>query len=162
MTNASPLPKARAREEEEGMVGIYERASLVGQQNICKNQTRGKRSELMSVKMQSCAMLDDYDKEIKIAGESEWAWFKLQEHKTWYNTLDLSIIPEVARLHNAPSLNPAFTAALSALSSIKETLTLVVTSIITLFLSSLTSSLPRPRTTLCSKMAAPPSIEHSN
>jgi len=62
MTNASPLPKARAREEEEeeeeeeeGMVEIYERASLVGQQNICKSQTRGKRSELMSVKMQSCA-----------------------------------------------------------------------------------------------------------
>lgn len=50
------------------MVWIDEPVLLVGQQNICKNQTGVKRSELMSVKMQSCALFDDCDKEIKIAG----------------------------------------------------------------------------------------------
>lgn len=65
MTNAS-TPEARAEREEEE-VWIDESASLVGQKNICKIQTRVKRSELISVKMQSCTMLDDCDKEIKIA-----------------------------------------------------------------------------------------------
>lgn len=40
---------------------------LVGQQNTRETQIRVKRSQVMSVEMQSCAMCDDYDKEIKIA-----------------------------------------------------------------------------------------------
>lgn len=53
MTNASPPEgKGMRRGRGQGMAWIDESALLVGQQNICKNQTRvKKKSELMPVKM---------------------------------------------------------------------------------------------------------------
>lgn len=96
MTNASP-PEARAGEEdEEGMTGIDEAALVVGQQNICKKQTRLKSSELMCAKIQSCDMLGGCDKEIKIAVRVRTLDLSSRSIKHDINTLDLSIIPEVA------------------------------------------------------------------
>lgn len=90
----------------------------------------------MSVKMQS--LLDDCDKEIK----TEVRMRELEEHKK-HDITPLTFLLyrrwRNCRLDNASSLNPAFTASLPVLFSIKGTLMLVVTSIITPFLSSVTS-----------------------
>lgn len=49
------------------------------------------------------------------SSEREWAWFKLQENKTWYNTLDLSIIPVIALL--LPVQCPIFQSGIHSLST---------------------------------------------
>lgn len=90
MTNASP-PEARAEEEEEE-AWIDEPASLVGHKNILYVKT--KVSEKIRIDVcENAKLYHAWWQRDQDNGESELAWVKLQENKTWYNTLDLSVMP---------------------------------------------------------------------
>lgn len=80
------------------MTWIDELVLFLGQQSICKEKkTRRKdhnwRKCVENAKLCHAWWLLQRDQD---SNGNEWAWFKLQENKTWYNILDLSIIPEAA------------------------------------------------------------------
>lgn len=100
MNTSTPRAGTVRTEDLIGWLDVL--ASVVRQKKAMKQLNRRERSKWMSKEMngQNGSTLDR-DPRIKIALESGPA--SIREHKTWYNTLDLSVMSVVALLLALPS-----------------------------------------------------------